>query len=92
MQPLDQEIFNIRTGCKKEEDCLYSISLLFLPALPPRLFFFFFWPYSGFQATPEEHTRALDYSKPWFCSSKLERKLATVQGTSFALQPTRNEV
>lgn len=46
MQPLDQEIFNNYTGCKKEEDCLYSMSLLFFPLFHPSLFFFFlalFW-------------------------------------------------
>lgn len=49
MQPLDQEIFNNYTGCKKEEDCLYSMSLLFFPLFPH--FFFLFGP---ILATAEE--------------------------------------
>lgn len=56
MQPLDQEIFNNCTGCKKEKDCLYSMSLLFFPLCHPWLFFFLFGPVL---ATAEEQ-RELD--------------------------------
>lgn len=93
MQPLDQEIFNNCTGCKKGEgrlSVLYFTAFL-PPSCPLCALFFFFWPYSDCSWRTESWTFALIIWLFLQLKTTKETSYTAVLGTSFALQPTSNE-